>query len=116
MDLPLAIARAKKAAKTQEHNVAGPKKLSAHVVKTIFEGTESAPAAAKRFKVSPNLVYLIRARRIHKGVTEGLRAPRRPTRRRSNRQAAPKVDINRLADAVARRVVKMLTDRLRGKA
>lgn len=94
--------------------MAGPKKLSARVVKSIFQATESAPTTARRFKVSPNLVYLIRARRIHKAVTEGLRAPRRATRGRRQAGAGMRLDMNKLADAVAKRVLRMLADGLKG--
>ena len=55
--------------------MAGPKKLSPSVVKRIFQSKDSAPATAKRFNVSPNLVYLIRDRRIHKATTMGLTSP-----------------------------------------
>jgi hypothetical protein len=92
--------------------MSGPKGLSPRVVRSIFESTESAPAAAKRHKVSANLVYLIRRRRIHKAVTEGLRAPRRP--KSTNGTRAP-IDVYRLADAISKKVVKELVNRLRGK-
>ena len=93
------------------------KKLTARVVKAIFLAPAGAAETALKHKVSQNLVYLIRARRIHKAITEGLRSPRRATRRRRSDNAAPRlrIDMNRLADAISKRVVKQLVDRLRGK-
>ena len=95
--------------------MAGPRKLSPQVVRSIFELTESAPATAKRHKVSPNLVYLIRDRRIHKAVTEGLKGPARVKRGRGKAVVGARIDVNRLADSISKKIVKDLVDRLRGK-
>jgi hypothetical protein len=96
--------------------MAGPKRLSPRVVRAIFRSTESAPATAKRYKVSPNLVYLIRGRRIHKATTIGLKSPQ-ITRRESRTQlATPRIDVDRLADAISKKVVRELVNRLRGRA
>jgi hypothetical protein len=95
--------------------MAGPKGLSPRVVRAIFRSTESAPTTAKRYKVSANLVYLIRGRRIHKGSTIGLKSPQ-ITRREGRRQlAVPRIDMDRLADVISKRVVGELVSRLRGK-
>lgn len=83
------------------------RKLAPAVVRTIFKSTDSAPAVARRFKVSANLVYLIRSKRIHKAVTARLKAPLR----RATARARIQIDIDRLADAI----VKRIADRLRGK-
>jgi hypothetical protein len=96
--------------------MAGPKNLSPRVVRAIFRSTESAPATAKRYKVSPNLIYLIKARRIHKATTIGLSSPQ-ITRRESRKQrATARIDVNRLADAISKKVVTELVNRLRGRA
>jgi flagella basal body P-ring formation protein FlgA len=95
--------------------MAGPKRLSPRVVRAIFRSTEPAAATAKRYKVSPNLVYLIRGRRIHKATTIGLKSPQLTRREGRRQQAAPRLDVDRLADAISKKVVRDLVDRLRGK-
>jgi hypothetical protein len=96
--------------------MAGPKRLPQRVVRAIFQSREPAAATAKRYKVSPNLVYLIRGRRIHKATTMGLKSP--PMARREGRRgrAAAPIDVTRLADAISKKVVKELVNRLRGRA
>jgi hypothetical protein len=69
--------------------------------------------------VSVNLVYLIWARKIHKGITESIRKPIRKRQARQVRQgtfAATRIDVNRVAERVATLVLKALVQRLRGKA
>jgi hypothetical protein len=56
-------------------DMAGPKNLSPSVVRKIFQSEEPGPATAKRYKVSTNLVYLIRGGRIHKEITMALGSP-----------------------------------------
>ena len=58
--------------------MARPKKLSPAAVRKIFKSKEPARVIASRFKVSENLVYLIRAGRVHRAVTGQLKAPVRP--------------------------------------
>ena len=77
--------------------MARPKKLSPQTVRTIFKSTEPASTAAGRFKVSQNLIYLIRAGRVHRDITKRLKPPERARRQRS---AGPvNLDVKRLADA-----------------
>ena len=95
--------------------MAGAKKLSPLIVRSIFQSTESAPATAKQYKVSSNLVYLIRAGRIHKAITAGLKSPPSARRGRGKRTAMPRFEVDRLADAIAKRVVADLASRLRGR-
>jgi hypothetical protein len=84
-------------------------KLTPAAVRAIFKSTESALVMAKRFKVSANLVYLIRARRVHKAITARLKAPLRAERKKP--MARMNIDIDRLADAILKRIV----DRFRGR-
>jgi hypothetical protein len=99
--------------------MAGPKKLSPSVVRKIFQSTDSAPATAKRFKVSANLVYLIKGGRIHKDVTMALGNPgmtkrdKGGGRRAAGAGAGTGIDAERLADAISERVVEELVRRLR---
>jgi hypothetical protein len=95
--------------------MAGPKRLSPRIVQAIFQSTKPAAATAKRYKVSPNLVYLIRGRRIHKATTIGLKSPQ-ITRRESRKPlATPRFDVDQIADAISKKVVRELVSRLRGK-
>ena len=104
--------------------MAGPKGLSAAIVKSIFRSKDPASALAERHKVSVNLVYLIQQRKIHKGITEGIRKPIRKRRpritRRGQDQSRTRIDVrqlaDRIADTVTKQVLKGLVDRLRGKA
>jgi hypothetical protein len=96
--------------------MAGPKNLSPSVVRAIFRSKEAAPTTAKRYKVSTNLVYLIKARRIHKATTIGLSSPQLTRRERRERRAVPRIDVKQLADAISKEVVRELVDRLRGRA
>jgi hypothetical protein len=86
------------------------KKLSPQAVRTIFKSKERAADIAKQFKVSQNLVYLIRARRIHSRVTNRLKEPERPRRGRPSGQNA-RIDVKQLANAIVQQLVR----RLRGK-
>jgi hypothetical protein len=93
-----------------------PRRLTPAVVRAIFKSVDPVVRIAKRFKVSPNLVYLIHGRKIHQAVTEDIRAPRRTGRRRrrstlSARAATVRIDLDRLAD----RIVKRLIQRLRAR-
>jgi flagella basal body P-ring formation protein FlgA len=94
--------------------MAGPKGLSPRIVRAIFQSTESAPVTAKRYKVSSNLVYLIRGRRIHKATTIGLKSLQITRREGRKQPAVPRIDVDRLADAISKKVVKELVSRLRG--
>ena len=104
--------------------MAGPKGLSAAIVKSIFRSKEPASELAARHKVSVNLVYLIQQRKVHKGITEGIRKPIRKRRSRiaprGRDQSPARIDVRRLADRLAdmvtKRVLKGLSDGLRGKA
>src|SRR5215469_10492927 len=78
------------AAQIGERDMAGPKRLSPRVVKAIFQSEESAPATAKLYKVSTNLVYLIRGRRIHKATTIGLKSPQITRRERPEQRPVPR--------------------------
>jgi hypothetical protein len=104
--------------------MAGPKGLSAATVKSIFRSKDAASALADRYKVSVNLIYLIQQRKIHKGITEGIR---KPIRKRKSRialrrmdQSHGRIDVRQLADRVAdmvtKRILKGLVNRLSGKA
>jgi hypothetical protein len=95
--------------------MAGPKRLSPRVVRSIFKSKEPAPTTAKRYKVSANLVYLIKARRIHKATTMGLKSPQMARRETRNRAAGASIDMGRLADAISKKVVLELVRRLGGK-
>jgi hypothetical protein len=104
--------------------MAGPKKLSPSVVRKIFQSKETAPATAKRYKVSANLVYLIKGGRIHKDVTMALGSPQVAKRERGKgtvapqkggQTASPQFDTGRLADAIAEKVMAQLVRRLGGK-
>jgi hypothetical protein len=95
--------------------MAGPKNLSPNIVRKIFQSTESAPVTAKRYKVSTNLVYLIKGRRIHKDITMALGSPEVAKRERGKQSAAPEFDADRLADAIADKVVAQIVGRLGGK-
>jgi predicted DNA-binding protein (UPF0278 family) len=103
--------------------MAGPKGLSAATVKSIFRSKDPASALADRHKVSVNLVYLIQQRKIHKGITDGIRKPIRKRKSRTARQgrlqSQPRLDVRqlaeRVADIVTKRVLKGLVDRLSGK-
>jgi transposase-like protein len=95
--------------------MAGPKRLSPRIVRAIFQSAESAPATAKRYGVSPNLVYLIRGRRIHKATTMGLKSPQITRREGRKQPAARRIDVDRLVDAISRNVVRELENLLRGK-
>jgi len=83
-------------------------KLSPAAVKNIFKSKEPARLIASRFKVSQNLIYLIRAGRIHREITSRLKAPVRPR----GRVEQIRIDVDKLADAI----LKRLTARLRGRA
>jgi transposase-like protein len=90
-------------------------KLNPAKVRAIFTSRDPAKEIATKYGVSHNLVYLIQARRIHKTVTENIRAPRR-TRRRGRamttaRTGTVRVDLNKLANAIVKRLIM----RLRGK-
>jgi len=109
---------------SQGSNMAGPKGLSAALVKAIFRSKDPASSLAKQHKVSVNLVYLIQQRKIHKAVTESIRKPIRKRRRASGgvqkpNQPQARIDVKRLAERVAdmvtKRVLKGLVDRLSGK-
>lgn len=83
-------------------------KLSAKQVKTIFLAREPADKVAAKFKVSPNLVYLIRARRIHKAVTQNIRKPIRKRRKlggaaSSGPRGQVRIDIDQLADTILKK-------------
>lgn len=80
-------------------------KLRPSTVRKIFSSTEPAPAMAKRFGVSTNLIYLIRQGRVHKKVTKGL-AP--AVRSKGTKSATPAIDLDALADAVIDRLVSRL--------
>jgi hypothetical protein len=95
--------------------MAGPKNLSPSVVRKIFQSTESAPATARRYKVSTNLVYLIKGGRIHKDITTALGGPQGAKRGRGKGTAAAKFDADRLADAIVKKVMAQLSSRLGGK-
>ncbi len=103
--------------------MAGPKGLSPAIVKSIFRSKDAASALADRHKVSVNLIYLIQQRRIHKGITEGIRKPIRKRKSRTARkgqdQSQTRIDVrqlvDRVADIVTKRVLKGLVDRLTGK-
>jgi hypothetical protein len=104
--------------------MAGPKKLSPSVVRKIFQSKETAPATAKRYKVSTNLVYLIKGGRIHKDITMALGSPQIAKRERGKGTvapprgrgtASPELDTDRLADAIAEKVMAQLASRLGGK-
>ena len=91
------------------------RKLNPQAVRTIFKSKDPAAAVAKQFKVSQNLVYLIRARRVHARITDRLKAPEMPRRRRGPRAANQpmKLDVNRLAAAIVRQLMRQLRDGLR---
>jgi hypothetical protein len=92
----------------------GPRRLTPETVRGIFKSLEPAKKIAARHGVSVNLVYLIQARRIHKSTTESIRAPRRLRRRgraASARSGTVRIDLDRLAD----RIVKRLIRRLKGR-
>jgi hypothetical protein len=104
--------------------MAGPKKLSPSVVRKIFQSKETAPETAKRYKVSTNLVYLIKGGRIHKDITMALGSPQIAKRERGKGTvapprgrgtASPELDTDRLADAIAEKVMAQLASRLGGK-
>jgi transposase-like protein len=89
----------------------GPRRLKPAVVRAIFKSVEPVVKTAKKFGVSANLVYLIHGRKIHREVTEDIRAPRRTGRRRrrstlSVRAATVKVDLDKLADRIVRHFLK----------
>jgi hypothetical protein len=86
-------------------------KLTPNAVRAISKSPESAVATARRFKVSGQFDYLIRAGRIHKAITARLTAPVRKGRRQITPRTGIKFDINALADAILDRLVK----RLRGR-
>ena len=90
----------------------GPRGLKPAQVKAIFLSRQPTKDVAKKFRVSQNLVYLIQARRIHKDVTEGIRAPRRARRRGraggAARMTPLKIDMRRLADEIVKRLLKHL--------
>jgi hypothetical protein len=104
--------------------MAGPKNLSPSVVRKIFQSKESAPATAERYKVSTNLVYLIKGGRIHKDITMALRSPQVARRERAKGTvapqkgrgtASPEFDTGLLAAAIAEKVMAQLVSRLGGK-
>jgi hypothetical protein len=104
--------------------MAGAKNLSPSVVRKIFQSTEPGPATAKRYKVSNNLVYLIKGGRIHKDITMALGSPEVAKRGRGKETVAPQkgrgtvsptLDTGRLADAIAEKVMAQLAGRLGGK-
>jgi hypothetical protein len=104
--------------------MAGPKNLSPSVVRKVFQSKEPGPATAKRYKVSTNLVYLIRGGRIHKEITMALGSPPVAKRERGkgtvaaqkgSGTASPQLDTRRLADAIAEKVMAALATRLGGK-
>jgi hypothetical protein len=104
--------------------MAGPKNLSPSVVRKIFQSTESAPATAKRYKVSTNLVYLIKGGRVHKDITMALGSRQAAKRERGKGTVAPekgrgtalpRFDTSRLADAIAEKVMALLASRLASK-
>jgi hypothetical protein len=87
------------------------RKLTPKAVRAIFKSLESAPQAARQFKVSTQLVYLIRAKRIHKAVTARLKAPMRVARGQKIPRPAFKIDIRALADAIVESLAKRLRAR-----
>jgi transposase-like protein len=88
----------------------GRRKLTAAKVRAIFKSLEPVAKTAKKFGVSANLVYLIHGRKIHKEVTQSLRAPRRTGRRRRRgavaRSSTVRIDLDRLADRIVRHFLK----------
>jgi hypothetical protein len=88
------------------------KKLRPAAVRTIFTSTEPAPKLASRYKVSANLVYLIRQGKIHKAVTQGLHPPARGRRQDAMRNRG--IDTKALADAIIDRFLARLFSRLAG--
>jgi hypothetical protein len=104
--------------------MAGPKNLSPSVVRKIFQSKDSAPATAKRYKVSTNLVYLIKGGRVHKDITMALGSPQVAKRERGKATVVPQrgrgtasleFDTDRLVDAIAEKVMAHVASRLAGK-
>jgi hypothetical protein len=95
--------------------MAGRKRLSPRVVKSIFQSKQSALATAKRYSVSANLVYLIRRRSIHKATTIGLKGSPITRRELAKDGAIPRIDMDRIADVISKKVVTGLVNRLRGR-
>jgi transposase-like protein len=91
----------------------GRRKLTPAKVKAIFTSREPVAKIAAQHGVSANLVYAIHARQIHKAITAGLRKVRRARRRgrMATRAAAVRIDLDRLAD----KIIKRLIARLRGR-
>jgi hypothetical protein len=93
----------------------GRRKLTPAKVHAIFKSVDPVVKIAKRFKVSPNLVYLIHGRKIHQALTQNIRAPRRTGRRRRRgvvaRATTVRIDLNRLADKIIQRLIQRLRAR-----
>jgi hypothetical protein len=91
------------------------RKLVPARVRATFKNHEPVATTATKFGVSPNLIYLVRARRIHPTTTQKMRAPRRVRHRRwmivLARRAAVRIDLERLANRIVRNFLK----RLRGR-
>jgi len=85
------------------------RKLSPAQVRAIFTSRDSAVEVAKKFKVSQNLVYLIWSRRVHAAITKAIRKPRRTrTVKRMSGQVRSSIDIDKLADAIVKRLIARL--------
>lgn len=82
------------------------RKITNSQIRKIFRSPETAKALGRRFGISEQMIYLIRSRRVHHGITRGLK------RGTTSRSVSPKIDTVALADAIIDRLIKRL--RLRG--
>lgn len=92
-------------------SMARTRKFTNAAVRKIFKSDETAKALGARHGVSQNMIYLIRSRRAHQEITNGLAAPLR-TRGRGRRRATDvEIDIKALANALADRLIARLGKR-----
>src|ERR1700742_2330106 len=94
------------------------KKLRPAAVRAIFKSTEPATKVGPKFGVSTNLVYLIRAGRIHKHVTSSLSAPVQARGRGRPPAVAGlgSLDMTKLADTIIDRLLARLSSRVGRRA
>ena len=92
------------------------RKLKPAAVRAIFKSTEPATKVGPKFGVSTNLIYLIRAGRIHKQITAKMSPPVKARGRQRGAAAPANLDMTALADAIIDRLLARFSSKAGRKA
>lgn len=84
------------------------RKLSDEAIRQIFKSKETSSVLGRRFRISEQMIYLIRSGRAHGRITSGLQKGIAGSRSMST---LTKADIAALADAIIDRLVRRLARR-----